>query len=95
MEEKKIENRIMSLNSLGQKNWLVHILFNRQEYKECVSLIESMEKETKEKSEFLLFMKGLIYRIEGKISESLELFKQCHILNPNNIDCQKEVGKAL
>jgi len=93
--EQKQEKKIMNLNSLGSKNWLIHILFNRQEYKECIQLIDSVEKESKEKSEFLLFMKGLIYRIEGKISESLELFKQCHILSPNNIECQKEIGKAL
>jgi len=89
------KGKLQSLCTPERKNWLIHFLFNRQEYKDCLKLVEEMQKESDEKSEFLLFMKGLIFRIEGKIQESLEAFKQCHILNPNNVACQKEVAKDL
>ena len=93
--ESGVSDKLVAVGALEKKNWLVHILFLRQEYKECLNMIETQTKNSVEKSEFLLFMKGLIYRIEGKIAESLETFKQCHVLNPSNVYCQKEVGKAL
>ncbi len=88
-------DKLVALNTIERKNWMIHILFLRQEYKECMKTIDEMLKDSDERSEFLLFMKGLIYRIEGNITESLETFKQCHILNPNNVACQKEVAKDL
>jgi Bardet-Biedl syndrome 4 protein len=41
------------------------------------------------KSEYGLYLKALIFRVKGNIHESLELFKKCHLLNPQNIDYLK------
>jgi len=91
----KPAEKLLTLNTIERKNWMIHVLFMRQEYKECLKMLDAILKSTEEKSEFLFFMKGLIYRIEGRIAESLEIFKQCHTLNPNDVSCQKEIGKAL
>ena len=46
-------------------------------------------------SEFATYLKALILRIKGKIHESLELFKRCHMLNPGNTDYLKQFGRSL
>jgi Bardet-Biedl syndrome 4 protein len=60
-----------------------------------MKVISEILKNSNGKSEYGLYLKALIHRLEGNIHESLETFKQCHILNPNNIACQKQVGRAL
>ena len=42
-----------------------------------------------------MYLKALILRIKGKIHESLELFKKCHLLNPINCDYLKQFGRSL
>ena len=37
----------------------------------------------------------MILRIRGKIHESLEMFKKCHLLDPANIDYLKQFGRSL
>lgn len=77
------------INSKEKMNWLIHILFLRQEYDECLKVIEEMLIESKGKSEYALYAKALVLRIKGNIHESLELFKKCHLLNPTYIDYLK------
>lgn len=38
---------------------------------------------------------ALIFRLEGKIQESLELFQTCSILNPRSADNLKQVARSL
>jgi Bardet-Biedl syndrome 4 protein len=51
--------------------------------------------ESHDKHEFATYLKALILRIKGRIPESLDLFKRCHMLNPNNVDYLKQFGRSL
>ena len=42
-----------------------------------------------------MYLKALILRIKGNIHESLELFKKCHLLSPNNVEYLKQFGRSL
>jgi Bardet-Biedl syndrome 4 protein len=77
------------LNQKERLNWLIHILFLRQDWDESLRVIEAMLEESKGRSEYALYSKALILRVKGNIHESLELFKKCHLLNPTNIDYLK------
>ena len=74
---------------------MIHILFIRQEFDDCLKLIDDMLDNAKEKSEYALFVKAMILRINGNIHESLEMFKRWHLLNPSNIDYLKQFGRSL
>ena len=76
-------------------NWLVHILFLRQDFDVCLKHIDAMLDDSSGKSEYALYLKALILRIKGKIHESLELFKKCHMLNPSSPDYLKQFGRSL
>lgn len=83
------------INVKEKLNWLIHILFLRQEYDPCLSLIEDQLTESEGKSEYALYAKALILRVKGNIHESLELFKKCHLLNPTYTDYLKQFGRSL
>lgn len=83
------------LNLKEKYNWLIHVLFLRQEYDECNKIIENMLHESKGRSEYALYAKALILRVKGNIHESLELIKKCHMLNPTNLDYLKQFGRSL
>jgi len=83
------------VNSKEKLNWLAHILFLRQEFDECLKLIETMLDESSGRSEYANFVKALILRIKGSIHESLELFKKCHLLNPSSTEYLKQFGRSL
>lgn len=76
-------------------NWLANILFLRQEFDECLKLVEQILEDSQGRSEFATYLKALIFRLKGKIHESLELFKRCHMLNPCNPDYLKQFGRSL
>ena len=77
------------INQKEKYNWLIHVLFIRQEYDQCMKIIDQILEESKGRSEYALYAKALIYRVKGNIHESLELFKKCHLLNPTYIDYLK------
>ena len=89
-----IDKKEQALNTREKSNWLVHILFIRQEYTQCLKFVDELLEE-KEKSEYALYLKALILRIKGNIHDSLDLFKKCHLLNPNNIEYLKQFGRSL
>eukprot|EP00357_Protocruzia_adherens_P018472 CAMPEP_0115007542 /NCGR_PEP_ID=MMETSP0216-20121206/21264_1 /TAXON_ID=223996 /ORGANISM="Protocruzia adherens, Strain Boccale" /LENGTH=425 /DNA_ID=CAMNT_0002374549 /DNA_START=39 /DNA_END=1316 /DNA_ORIENTATION=- len=85
-----------SLHQIKERNnALIHLLYTRREFDECLKAIEEILKENDNRVEFPIYAKALILRQRGKIHESLELFKWAHILNPNSIDCLKQVGRSL
>ena len=84
-----------SINSKDRLNWLANIFFLRQEFDECQKLLDSMLQESDGRNEFATYLKALILRIKGRIHESLELFKKCHMLNPGNTDYLKQFGRSL
>ena len=83
------------INAKEKVNWLIHVLFLRQEYDECLKIIDDQLEDSNGKSEYALYAKALILRVKGNIHESLELFKKCHLLNPTYIDYLKQFGRSL
>jgi Bardet-Biedl syndrome 4 protein len=93
MKKPTFSNAVINLKE--KFNWLIHVLFLRQEYDQCVKIIEEMLHESKGRSEYALYAKALILRVKGSIHESLELFKKCHLLNPTYTDYLKQFGRSL
>ena len=85
----------VAINAQDKMNWICNVLFLKHEFDECLKLTELMLKETQGKHEFATYLKALVLRIKGRIHESLDLFKKCHMLNPNNADYLKQFGRSL
>ena len=78
-----------------KRNWLIHQLYIRQEYEECLKVIEAQLSECKGLCEYPIYVKALIRRQQGSISESLQLFQAATVLNPHNVANLKQVGRSL
>jgi Bardet-Biedl syndrome 4 protein len=77
------------------RNWLLYSLYTRKEFSECLKVIDSELAHWNQQLEYPLYVKGLIYRQQGKIQESLELFQRAAVLNPSNHFNLKQVGRSL
>eukprot|EP00698_Gefionella_okellyi_P010321 TRINITY_DN2671_c0_g1_i1.p2 TRINITY_DN2671_c0_g1~~TRINITY_DN2671_c0_g1_i1.p2 ORF type:complete len:417 (+),score=95.43 TRINITY_DN2671_c0_g1_i1:86-1336(+) len=75
-------------------NWLMHTLYVRQEFDECFKVVDK-QLQTCPQSEYALYIKALIKRQKGEITESLQLFQQATALNPQNVANLKQVGRSL
>lgn len=84
-----------SSTSRIHRNWLIHQLYIRQEYEECLKVIEVSLEECKGAAEYPIYVKALIRRQQGKVTESLQLFQAATVLNPHNISNLKQVGRSL
>jgi len=78
-----------------KRNWLVHMLYVRQEYETCLAVIEEALMESRGMSEYPMYVKALIKRQHGAILESLQLFQAATCLNPQNVCNLKQVGRSL
>ncbi|KAI5691299.1 Tetratricopeptide repeat [Leishmania braziliensis] len=78
-----------------RRNWLIHLLYIRQEYSNCLHVIESQLRETEGTCEYALYVKGLLKRLEGSLSESLELLQTAVIISPENAATRTQLGRAL
>ncbi|XP_077993436.1 BBSome complex member BBS4-like [Glandiceps talaboti] len=78
-----------------RRNWLIHLHYVRKEYDTCKSLIKEQMLETQGMCEYAVYVQGLIFRLEGRIQESLELFQSCSLLNPQSTDNLKQVARSL
>ncbi|NXT84813.1 BBS4 protein, partial [Zapornia atra] len=78
-----------------RNNWLIYLLYVRQDYEECKALIKEQLQESNGLCEYAVYVQALILRLEGKIQESLELFQTCSILNPRSTDNLKQVARSL
>jgi len=81
--------------SRSRANWLIHIKYVREDHEECLKLIDEVLKECENLCEYALFVKALIKRQRGQITESLTLFQQATALNPTNVCNLKQVAKSL
>ncbi|KAG6972063.1 hypothetical protein JG688_00004153 [Phytophthora aleatoria] len=77
------------------RNWYLHRLYLRSEFKECLRVIEGVLREHQGLSEYPLYVKALILRQSGRIQESLQLFQAAACLNPENKENLKQVGRSL
>eukprot|EP00796_Vickermania_ingenoplastis_P005151 gene5151-3701_t len=78
-----------------RRNWFLYQLFVRQEYASCLSVIESQLRETGGACEYALYLKGLLRRHEGKLTESLALLQAAVLVNPLNVTTRKQLGRGL
>jgi len=78
-----------------KRNWLIHLLYTRQEFHECLLLIEEQLTESKGMGEYAIFVKALIKRSSGELQESLTLFQAATLLNPHSVVNLKQVGRSL
>lgn len=76
-------------------NWLISLLYGRQEFGECLKVVEQALEESGGLNEYPLYIKALIMRQQGKIQESLTLFQSATCLNPSNVANLKQVGHSL
>lgn len=67
----------------------------RKDYIDCLKAIESQLRACGGQSEYPLYVKGLILRQQGRISESLTTFQAALCLNPTNVNNLKQVGRSL
>ena len=56
-----------AINSKDRQNWLAHILFLRQDFTECLKLVDEVIESSDGRSEYALYLKALILRLKGKI----------------------------
>eukprot|EP00760_Papus_ankaliazontas_P025637 PhM_4_TR2829/c0_g1_i1/m.10480/K16531/BBS4; Bardet-Biedl syndrome 4 protein len=82
-------------NIREKRNWLIHLLYTRHEFHECLLLIEEQLTDTKGMCEYAIFVKALIKRYLGELQESLSLFQAATLLNPHSVTNLKQVGRAL
>uniref|UniRef100_A0A8C0XIQ5 BBSome complex member BBS4 n=1 Tax=Castor canadensis TaxID=51338 RepID=A0A8C0XIQ5_CASCN len=80
---------------LERQNWLIHLHYIRKDYEACKAVIKEQLQETQGLCEYALYVQALIFRLEGNIQESLELFQKCAILSPQCVDNLKQVARSL
>ncbi|GMH32300.1 hypothetical protein BSKO_00134 [Bryopsis sp. KO-2023] len=73
----------------------IHALYLRQDFTECLDLIDEHLRLTDPPNEYAIHVKALIKRQQGKIQESLLLFQEAVVLNPRNVCNLKQVGRSL
>eukprot|EP00758_Cryptobia_borreli_P003134 Tbor_TRINITY_DN3550_c0_g1::TRINITY_DN3550_c0_g1_i1::g.2861::m.2861/K16531/BBS4; Bardet-Biedl syndrome 4 protein len=78
-----------------RRNWLIHLLYVRHDFKECLAIIEEQLKESQGMCEYALLAKALICRGNGELQESLALFQAAAMISPMNINNLKQVGRGL
>lgn len=78
-----------------RRNWQIAMLFGRQEFSECLVLVNKALEESFGLSEYPLYVKGMILRQQGNVQESLQTFQSAVRLNPTNVTNLKQVGHSL
>ncbi|XP_019388831.1 PREDICTED: Bardet-Biedl syndrome 4 protein isoform X2 [Crocodylus porosus] len=87
--------KVPELPILERRNWLIHLHYVRKDYDACKMIIKEQLQESHGMCEYAVYVQALIFRLEGKIQESLELFQTCSILNPQSADNLKQVARSL
>ncbi|XP_016056974.1 PREDICTED: Bardet-Biedl syndrome 4 protein isoform X3 [Miniopterus natalensis] len=80
---------------LEKQNWLIHLYYIRKDYEACKAVIKEQLQETQGLCEYAIYVQALIFRLEGNIQESLELFQTCAVLSPQCADNLKQVARSL
>ncbi|XP_055148144.1 Bardet-Biedl syndrome 4 protein-like [Symphalangus syndactylus] len=80
---------------LEKQNWLIHLHYIQKDYEACKAVIKEQLQETQGLCEYAIYVQALIFRLEGNIQESLELFQTCAVLSPQSADNLKQVARSL
>lgn len=84
-----------STTTRERANWLIHSLFVRNEHAVALKLIEEQLRASCGMCEYALYVKGLITRARGELTESLQLFQAALCLSPRSPANLKQVGRSL
>ncbi|XP_015282921.1 PREDICTED: Bardet-Biedl syndrome 4 protein-like, partial [Gekko japonicus] len=87
--------KVPELPILEKRNWLIHLHYIHKDYDACKIAIKEQLQESHGMCEYAIYVQALIFRLEGKIQESLELFQTCAILSPQSADNLKQVARTL
>lgn len=93
----KIKNPVITSNmmsSISNLNWLLHIMFIRQDYTYCKAIIEYQMKGNCN-LEYLYFIKGLIAREEGHYQDAVLNLQIAVEMRPSDSEYYKEIGRTL
>jgi Bardet-Biedl syndrome 4 protein len=94
--EKKVLRQETSVNSKDSINWIAYKLFLRNNYPECLDLLNKHSKDQDGiESHFSLYIRSQIKRLNGEVNESLDLLRKCYGYNENDILVMREIGKNL
>jgi hypothetical protein len=77
------------------RNALIHRLYTRHEFAACLAEIETALKESRGKSQYAVYVKALIFRQQGRVTESLDLFHAAVARSPGSVSNLKQVGRSL
>lgn len=75
-------------------NWLLHMMYARQDYTACKSIIEKQMQENCN-LEYLYFIQGLIARDEERYQDAIINLQICVEMGPSNPEYYKEIGRTL
>jgi len=78
-----------------KKNWLISLLYVRQEFKECMEVVEEQLRESNGMCEYAIYVKALIKRQEGQVQESLQLLQAATCISPLNFYNLKQIGRSM
>jgi len=81
-------------NARERQNGRIHSLYITHDFDECLAVIEDQLRQSAF-CEYPLYIKGLIFRRQGRVAESLPLFQTAACLNPRNTANLKEVATTL
>ncbi|GAB6027855.1 Bardet-Biedl syndrome 4 protein [Chamberlinius hualienensis] len=87
--------KAVEVSPTEKRNWLIHLNYLRNDREHCQQLIECQLNETQGTCEYAMYLQGLMFRSEGKLQDSLEMFHTCTILNGNSINNVKQVARSL
>mmetsp|Transcript_2192 Transcript_2192/g.5096 ORF Transcript_2192/g.5096 Transcript_2192/m.5096 type:complete len:413 (-) Transcript_2192:142-1380(-) len=90
-----LKNQVFTPEQRQKRNYLIHQLYVRKDWDECLTLIEDTLEKVNQLAEYPLYVKGLILRHRGNIQDSLHFFQLAAGINPNNISNLKQVGRSL
>eukprot|EP00891_Asterochloris_glomerata_P000027 jgi/Astpho2/27/fgenesh1_pm.00001_%23_4_t len=76
-------------------NFLIHHHWLRQNFDECLRLVEQVLQHSNGTAEYALQIKALIQRQRGEVSESLQLCQQAVAINRHSVATLKQVGRSL
>jgi len=76
-------------------NWLIHLLYIRKDFKQCMEIIDEQLTATNGMNEYAIYVKAMIMRQEGRIQDSMEQFQACAVISPTNVLNLKQVARSL
>ncbi|VDP00431.1 unnamed protein product [Soboliphyme baturini] len=75
-------------------NWLIELHFLQRNFDMCKREIEAQVKGTSGLCAFVLFIQGLVQRLEGNVEGSLSTFEICHDFLPHKALYFKELARS-